>query len=71
MKKELTLVLKEKIGDCEIELETMQGQPARIDIRFKEDGDTVGFFQFDDYHLASLADFFLKAHKEVEKLNGE
>lgn len=70
MKKELTLILKEKIGECEIDVETIQGNPARIDVYFREYGCSGGFYQFEDYQLGMLAEFFSKAYNEVKKLNG-
>lgn len=69
MKKELTLILKEKIGDCTLEVETMQGHPARIDVHFREEGCSGGFYQFEDYQLGMIAEFFAKAYNEVKKLN--
>ena len=70
MKKELILKLTETIGECVVEVETEKGHP-RVEVYFKvvDSGSHCGLYDFEDYHLGMLAEFFAKAYNEVKKLN--
>lgn len=69
MKKELTLRLTDTIGECEIEVETMKGHDKRIEVCFRIDKNLSGLFEFEDYQIGMLAEFFLKAYNEIKTLN--
>jgi len=66
LKKEITLKLKQKIGDVTLELEAVKGdQKVFVWI---DDGGHFGSIEIEPYQLALISAFFINAAKEVDSL---